>query len=706
MMKRPWLAPLGSILFGLLLLVAVEGALRLIWTPPFLPAEQMAAVAIDPFEVNNGKAQTKEAYLGAMRPSSFAVPKPAGTFRIFCLGGSTTLGYPYPAEYSWPSSLERRLDRLFPERKVEVINVGGTSYGSARTLAVLRGILDYQPDLVIVATGDAEFVEDSFRVAVARPIPSVSWLHGLYLSRALKQVLPEREVSVSMVDAEDRSAAGFLFAPAVAGTVYLVDKNRRSAVMTSLGKNLAAMTAVASKVDVPLMLMTLPANVASWPPDLDRSLPPVPELRSRWQQHVAVGERLAASGNGQEALGEYASAAKLWNGNATACYDYGQLLLAAGQVDEARFMLLRALDLDPTPVRADSIVNQSIRTAATQAGVPLADSASALAALASHGLIGEEFILDYAHPTPRGHVEIARVVLQALLAKEQKWKIHEARASSVHHAELARLTSAKPEINAELSFVLGQVLERKGLTDKAVDMYRQAIAKGYQGPSPVYSLARLLAMQGHFAEALIMVTSLVEHYPGWEEQYGLLGYLHQQAGEPRAAAKWYRRALDAGDRDPRLFATLAELQSAEGQPLQARQTLEEGVSKHPGNCDLAVMLGRNLERKNDGQGVTAEAFYRKKLSDDPSCQMLWENLGLLLMQQRRWRVAAEVFIDALRQPAPLAQHLLNLGDVYLEGLNDKAAAAEQFERFMVLQPDRVTLVPADFRKELRAGGQP
>src|SRR5438046_2339610 len=28
-------------------------------------------------------------------PDYFRVPKPGGTFRIFCLGGSTTAGYPY-----------------------------------------------------------------------------------------------------------------------------------------------------------------------------------------------------------------------------------------------------------------------------------------------------------------------------------------------------------------------------------------------------------------------------------------------------------------------------------------------------------------------------------------------------------------------------------------------------------------------------------
>lgn len=707
MAPRPWLAPLGSILFGLLLLVAAEGLLRLVWKPPPLPADQLAAVRIDPFAVSGGKAQTRPAYFAAMRAATFAVPKPAGTYRIFCLGGSTTLGYPYPAEIAWPASLERRLAMLPGQRQVEVINVGATSYGSARTLAVLRGILDYQPDLVIVATGDAEFVEDSFRAAVASPAPAVTWLHGLYLSRAVKTVLPQPAAPMRLIDAEDRSAAGFLFAPAVAGTVYHVDPARRSRVMTALEQNLRTMTGVAAQARVPLMLVTLPANIASWPPDPADTLPADPALRRRWQQHVSAAEQLVAAGELPDGLAEYAAAARLWSDNATVCFEHGRLLLAAGQEDEARVMLMRAVELDPTPVRATAQINQTIREVAGQAGAWLADPAAVFAALAPHGLPGEELILDYAHPTPRGHVEIARVVHQALASRKPEWSTADAALEArIDRAEGNRAAAGAGVISADLSFVLGQVFERKGLIEQAAAMYRQALEQGYQGPFPTYNLARLYAMRGQPGEALALLTPVVARYPDWSEPYGLLGYLHQQRGETQAAATWYRRALDAGSRDPRLYVSLAELQLNAGQTLSARETLEEGLRNHQESCELAVLLGRTLERQEPGPGGAAEAFYRKRLLADPSCQILWENLGLLMVQQRRWPDAKEVFLAALRQPEPLAQHHLNLGYVYLEGLRDTAAANEQFTRFLQQQPDQVDLVPVEFRAAAESGGRP
>jgi len=708
MIRRRWLAPLGSILFGLLLLVAAEGLLRLAWTPPLLPAEQLAAVAIDPFEVNKGTARTKQVFLDAMRASTFAVPKPAGTFRIFCLGGSTTLGYPYPPAVAWPASLERRLSQLFPERRVEIVNVGGTSYGSARTLAVLRGVLKYQPDLLVVATGDAEFVEDSFRAAVARPIPAVTWLHGLYLSRAFKRILPRQKALVPVIDAEDRTAAGFLFAPAVAGTVYRVDAARRSVVMRTLANNLVTMTELADQADLPLMLVTLPANVASWPPDPDPSLPEDPLLRRRWQQHVAIAERLVAADNAGSALAEYASAMGLWGGNANVYYDYGQLLLAEGRSDEARTMLWQALDLDPTPVRATSVVNQTIRTLAVQKSTLLADPERTFAKLSPQGLTGEGLILDYAHPTPRGHTVIARVIQQSLETLSQDWRVDDERARVVYQAELSRLVAVEPVANADLSFTLGQVFERKGLFEQAIGMYQRAIENGYKGPFAAYNLARIKARQGHSEEALASLLELVAANPSWSEPFMLIGYLYEQRDLPDEAIEWYQRALVTGERELQLFGTLARLLFEQGRPEQSRAVLDRGLGLYPDNCQLAALRGRTLET---GERVgEAERYYRNILSRNPDCQAAWENLGAYLMEQNQWMAAEQVFLEALIAPDALAQHYLNLGYIYMVGLDDEDRARQNFEIFLRRQPGQGHLVPEVFgglkrAAPLRVGGE-
>ena len=51
----------------------------------------------------------------------FMMPKPKGTYRIFCLGGSTTVGYPYWYNGSFSSFLRDRLQRTFPEKAIEIV---------------------------------------------------------------------------------------------------------------------------------------------------------------------------------------------------------------------------------------------------------------------------------------------------------------------------------------------------------------------------------------------------------------------------------------------------------------------------------------------------------------------------------------------------------------------------------------------------------
>src|SRR5258706_16184905 len=45
-------------------------------------------------------------------------------------------------------------------RRLQGVNCGGVSYASYRLAPIVREVLNYQPDLVIVATGENEFLED------------------------------------------------------------------------------------------------------------------------------------------------------------------------------------------------------------------------------------------------------------------------------------------------------------------------------------------------------------------------------------------------------------------------------------------------------------------------------------------------------------------------------------------------------------------
>jgi len=154
------------IFFGL-----IEAACRLFWNEP-APAERPVTHQIlahpngrdDAFEVQPdetlGYRIVRKAAAGGFTDSNgraFSIKKPAGVFRIICLGGSTTYGTGADSlAYSYPADLQRIFEAAFSgcPRRVEVINAGEMGYHSWHSL--LRAEIDLDgldPDLYLVMDG-------------------------------------------------------------------------------------------------------------------------------------------------------------------------------------------------------------------------------------------------------------------------------------------------------------------------------------------------------------------------------------------------------------------------------------------------------------------------------------------------------------------------------------------------------------------------
>jgi hypothetical protein len=87
---------------------------------------------------------------------TFSPVKQPGAFRIFCVGGSTTKGWPFHATLSYPLLLSAYLAKALPGRNVEVINAGLMASDSVSDLELVRELSAYQPDLFLVYEGRNE----------------------------------------------------------------------------------------------------------------------------------------------------------------------------------------------------------------------------------------------------------------------------------------------------------------------------------------------------------------------------------------------------------------------------------------------------------------------------------------------------------------------------------------------------------------------
>jgi tetratricopeptide (TPR) repeat protein len=109
----------------------------------------------------------------------FPREKPTGSYRIFCFGGSTTLGRPYDDLTSFCGFLREFLPRADDGRRWEVINCGGESYASYREAIIVDEACQFKPDLFIVYGSHNEFLERRTYKSVIETPPVIRGLGAL-----------------------------------------------------------------------------------------------------------------------------------------------------------------------------------------------------------------------------------------------------------------------------------------------------------------------------------------------------------------------------------------------------------------------------------------------------------------------------------------------------------------------------------------------
>src|SRR3984957_7303681 len=108
---------------------------------------------------------------------SFLHPKPTNTFRIFLVGESAAKGSPQPRNLASSAFLQAMLQDAWPERHVEVINLGTVAVASYPVLGIMTEALNFNPDLIIIHTGHNEFF-GAYGVAFSSRAGNKPWMLG------------------------------------------------------------------------------------------------------------------------------------------------------------------------------------------------------------------------------------------------------------------------------------------------------------------------------------------------------------------------------------------------------------------------------------------------------------------------------------------------------------------------------------------------
>lgn len=365
-------------------------------------------------------------------PEYFLMPKPAGTFRIFCLGGSTTGGYPYWFNGSFSSFLRDRLQATFPDKAIEVVNLGMTATNSYTVLDCAQDLISYEPDLFLVYDGHNEFY-GALGAASNESVGSSRWTTIAYLKLVhLRTFLLLRNGLSSLLGVFGKaeasaSRAGTMMERMAEGQTIRYDDDRYRNTLDAFQGNLLALRSLAEEHSIPLLFGTQVANLKDLAPFVSGSHENWPaEKKQAFDQEFDQAELALSSARFTDARNLLAHLLSMDTLYAAAHYRLGQYFEAIGSHDSATSAYVRARDYDELRFRMSTDFNGQMVSFKKLPFVNVVDMERAFAESSPHGLIGFNLIMEHLHPNSRGYFLMAKAYAagireMGILASPEEW---------------------------------------------------------------------------------------------------------------------------------------------------------------------------------------------------------------------------------------------------------------------------------------------
>ena len=365
----------------------------------------------------------------------FAVPKPAGAYRIFCLGGSTTAGYPYWFNGSFSSFLRDRLRAVFPEKKIEIINCGITATNSYTVNDMAAELVDYEPDLLIVYDGHNEFY-GALGGASHESVGRFRGLTKMYLSFIhLKTFLLMKEAAGGVAGLFRSSSAqtspGTMMERLARGQYIPYGSQTYMRTLRDYEDNLADLKEICMANGVRLLLSSQVSNLRDQPPFISENSD-VPRTDAqldakRWRDS---GMQEWQNGRVDSAFEHFRRSVRSDSLRADSHFMLGRCFEKMGQRDEAGREYVKARDNDQLRFRASSDFNDALRSACDDANAIYVDMEHIFRDNSPDSLIGKSLMVEHLHPNARGFFLMGAALATAmrthgLLASVEEWRQHD-----------------------------------------------------------------------------------------------------------------------------------------------------------------------------------------------------------------------------------------------------------------------------------------
>ena len=583
-----------------------------------------------------------------LNPISFAPIKPADTYRIVCVGGSTTYGRPFFDETSFAGWLRVFLSEADPSKNWEVINAGAVSYASYRIKGLMQELAAYEPDLYIIYTGHNEFLERrTYENLLSQPNwwrESLSLVSHTRTATVLRQTLDTVGIATRRPELATILSNDVNRIPlnAVGPDAYRRNEIFRRQVVEHFSHALEAMLTIAEESDAETMLIVPASNLADFAPFKSQHVSTITaEERTRWQELYQNALKLTQERRLTDALVKLQEAESIDGRRADLHFAKGQLLLGLKSYDKAAQAFRLAKQEDICPLRAIDEIVQQIRQIARARGTMLVDFDSLAAQHSDYKIPNRKLFHDHIHLT----IQANQLLAQAILAE-------------LGESGLVNIPAAWPD---RLPRVIERVESRIDGPRYADDLLRLAslLMKLNQHVMARQQAITAFELSGRSADKGIAVSKLL-----------------LRMGAPRDATQVMQNAVLADPESAAVRCQLGVALLAGGQANAALEQLESALKMDAELAEAHRYAG--LLKAEAGRFGEAEAHFRQLASLNPKAAVAWENLALSLARQNRHAEARAHYDQALKLDPKSASAHRNLS-LTLKALGQTREAEQHAE---------------------------
>lgn len=630
--------------------------------------------------------------------SHFALPlrKPAGTYRIFVLGGSAAMGTPEPA-YGIARMLEVMLRDQYPDVKFEIINAAITAINSHVVLPIARNCSRLESDLFVVYLGNNEVVGPYGAGTVFSPL--VSSLPMIRASIVLKGTRLGQLLSgiIGKLGRNPHHIGRWRGMEMFLGNQVRAADPGMATVYGHFEKNLTDICRVAEKSGIPVIVSTVSTNLKDCAPfgSLHRFGLSTQEIQ-KWEAWVRDGNTLRKKGQLVQAVELYLRAENIDPDYAELQYRLGNCYWELWDFVKAKKHFIRARELDTLRFRADTRINTIIKQVAEEKsgqGIHFVDSLKTLEGNSPEQTPGNELFYEHVHLNFRGTYLVSREIYKTLQNVLPDWIVRSASGRPVLTEQACAQRLAYTGWN------------RLAIAKRLLDQMKKPPFAGriYNNKHVTRLSAETKALQAQYARPEHQ-QAVLAHYkaalendaPHWRLHKGLAEFYFKGLNDAKNAEKQLRAAIRQCPQSSVELSLLGEMLAAQEKHGKAADAYRRALKYNPRSAVMLFNFGFMLMEQ--GKIPQAIRYLTASVEIDPTNPVAQSNLGVALGRSDdavHRRLALEHLKEAVEIDPSLVGARLNLArhysneamDLVLRGENDRAR--EYLQHVVALAPDAV-----------------